>query len=373
MTIAIDGRSLQGARGGIDVYTYQLLSRLFTQYTQHSYILFFNASTSFAHPFSESANLQIVHTHIPSKLFNTSLMVAHYPKLDEYLEKNTGRRIDLFFMPNMNFAAFSSRARVIVTIHDLNYIHYRDRQSLKGRWWHSALDPERLIKLCKGIITVSEHTKQDIVSTYRISPKNVSVVHLGVEDQFQSHTSYCEALPIILAFCPQEGRKNIESLIEAFARARTLNEELQSAYLVLAGVSTLPKRIQVAIQKLRISQWVRCVSYMTRERRFALLCSARVCAYPSIYEGFGLPPLEAFLAGVPVIAGAHSSIPEISGSGAWLCDPCNIADLSEGLCTLYTNEAVRKHLMQQGKDRAARYRWDETARQTVRVFENICA
>ncbi len=372
MVIAIDGRSLQGAVGGVDIYVYQLLTHFFTHHAHHSYILFFNGSKRVTNPFKKYSCLQVIHTGIPSKFFNISLAFFYQPKLDVLLERLSGKRIDLFFLPNLNFAAFSRQVNIILTIHDLSFVHYALQQSRKSRWWHASLRPESLIHRSQHIIAVSEHTKMDIVSTFGIPPSKISTIHLGVEDMEHANRSSIDELPMILAFCPQEKRKNIETLIEAFSCARLRDKRLESAYLVLAGVSALPHRIKSAIRKLQLTRCVRIVQTVSRERRLALLRSARICAYPSMYEGFGFPPLEASLMGVPVIAGAHSSLPEVSGSTAWLCDPYNVTELSHALVTLYTDESMRSSLIRQAAPIARKYQWSETARQTIQLFEKVC-
>ncbi len=372
MIIAIDGRSLQGAQGGVDIYVYQLLTHFFTHHANHSYILFFNGSKRIVNPFKSYQCLQVIHTGIPSKLFNASLALVHRPKLDVLLERVSGKRIDLFFLPNLNFAAFSQHVKIVLTIHDLSFVHYRLQQSRKSRWWHASLRPETLIHRSQHIIAVSENTKKDVVSTFGIDSSKISTIHLGVENTNLPDRGSTGELPMILAFCPQEKRKNIEALIEAFSCARLSDERLDNAYLVLAGVSTLPPSIKNTIRKLRLTKWVHIVRAVSRDHRLALLRSARICAYPSIYEGFGFPPLEANLMGVPVIAGAHSCLPEISGSTAWLCDPYNITELSHAMITLYTDEGIRGSLIRGSATITQKYQWSETARQTIQLFEKVC-
>lgn len=372
MTIAIDGRALQGAYGGIDVYTHQLVMHMLQEGTQHRFILFFNGSRSFRHRFGAgNAMLKIVQTHMPSKLFNGAILACSMPKLDQYIQRAAGESIDLFFMPNMNFASFSNQARVVVTVHDASYIHYAHRQSIKGKIWHASVKPKKLLSRAQGIIVVSESCRDDIMKVFGIDGSSIAVIPLGIEKEFFLQTR-SNKLPFILAFCPQEPRKNIETLIDAYALARMRNEEIRKSLLVLAGAHGMPATIRSAISRNQLQNNVKIINYLPYERRYRLLASSRLCVYASIYEGFGLPPLEACAANVPVIAGAHSSIPRVSGDAVWYCDPYDIDSLSRSLIVMYTNEAIRSQMMCKGKDLSGRYDWNVTARKTLDFFNTIC-
>lgn len=372
MTIAIDGRALQGAYGGIDVYTHLLIEHLLKNDDTHRYILFFNSYRSVQQPYTWDGNrLRTVQTHIPSKLMNSALMAFGQPKIDRLIEQAAREPIDLFFMPNMNFASFSKHARIIVTVHDVSYVHFSRCQPLKGKLWHAAVAPQKLFMRADKIIAVSQSCKNDVISTFGIDPGHITVIPLGIEQQFHTEMQYRGHLPIILAFCPQERRKNIEALIEAYALARMRSGRIRESTLVLAGVVSIPKRIKHVINRLELQQSIKIVPYLSLNRRRQLLLSARICVYPSLYEGFGLPPLEACAAGIPVIAGAHSSIPRVSGAGVWYCDPYNIASICDSLIAVYSNEVLRSDMEARGKEHAQRYDWNKTAQQTLHVFNSI--
>ncbi len=374
MTIAIDGRSLQGAYGGIDVYTHQLLLHLLKSDTTHRYIIFFNARKTVEHRFEcDLTRVRVIQTHIPSRIFNAMLFLFHLPKLDLFLERIAGEKIDLFFMPNLNFAAFSPAARLMITLHDLSFLYYSQQLSWKSRLWHLTIRPHHLIERAQVLLAVSDSCKRDVQREYTISSDVIHVVPLGIEKSFfQTEASEEESLPLILAFCPQEGRKNCETLLEAFALARMKDIRFREMVLVLGGVRKIPHRIQRRIHSLGVSDAVKIIPYVPIERRYRLLQSARVCVYPSLYEGFGMPPLESFAARVPVIAGAHSSIPSVSGDGVWYCDVYDVHALAESLLLLTFNTEIRQRAIRQGAKIATQYEWSQTARETLSKAISVC-
>lgn len=373
MTIVLDGRALQGAYGGIDVYAHKIFEHLIRLAPQNTYILYFNGSKKVdVERFASFPNIKIIQTRIPSRLFNASLMLLGFPKLDQYLQWLSQERIDLFFMPNMNFASFSSRAKVVVTVHDLSYLLFRRHQSFRSMLWHAAIRPVKLLSRARALIAVSDNTRNDIVSNYHIDPSHISSISLGGENETNVNVVPMETLPIILAFCPQESRKNIRTLLEAFARAREADPELRETVLMLAGVRNISSALKKSITSLGIEKSVRIVPYLPNEKRSRLFRSARLCVYPSIYEGFGLPPLEALSYGIPVIAGAHSSIPSVSGDGVWYCDPYNVNELAESIHIMYGNDTIRKILIQRGRVLPGGYSWDRTAQETLTLFTKVC-
>lgn len=374
MTIAIDGRALQGALGGIDVYVRRLLAAVFDSDPDTTYIVFFNGTRLINIEFlSHYKNVRILQTRIPSKLFNASLFFLHRPFLDVFIQRATGKAIDVYVMPNVNFASFSRHAKIVLVAHDFSFLHYKKYQSFRQRLWHAAINPRRLMTRADHIIAVSESCKTDAIALYGLFKKSITVIPLGIDDAFFSTVHPVkEQLPLIVAFSPQEGRKNNETLIEAFALAKKKNSHLDEAILVLAGVTAFPARLRNLIRALAIEESVRIVPYVPLNRRHRLFVQARLCVYPSIYEGFGMPPLEALAAGLPVIAGVHSSIPHVSGCGIWYCDPYNICELSESLITLYANDKLRKQMIDRGRHMVTQYRWEKTAEQTMRVCTKLC-
>src|SRR3989338_3477397 len=373
MTLAIDGRSLQGAQGGIDVYIRQLLTHLCRIDTANRYIIFFNGSHAlrrdYVHP---SWNVKIIHTRIPSKLLNASYIFFGRPFLDILIERAAGEKIDAFFLPNMNFAAFSPNARIALVVHDFSFMYFQKTQSLKSRIWHRAVRPESLLARANAVIAVSKNSKKDACALYHLSHDSVSVVPLGIEDEFRSsEATRIDQLPCIIAFCPQEGRKNITALVEAFVDACSRYEEMRGMTLVLAGATRMPRDLANFISALPHGVHIKIIPYLPLARRSKLIQSSRLCVYPSVYEGFGMPPFEACALGIPVIAGAHSSIPEVSGNAVWYCDPYNVRELSESLIRVTTDEVLRRSLIYRGGELAKTYSWERTAEQTLHILNSL--
>jgi len=225
------------------------------------------------------------------------------------------------------------------------------------------------------VIAVSESTKRDILKIVRTDEKKVCVIHHGVDAQFQPITDeeklarirekYGLRRKFILFVGVIEPRKNLETLVDAYL-ADSLSGEFD---LVLAGnlgwgYSTLMQKIANA----RAEDCIRMPGYIADGDLAALYSSATAFVYPSLYEGFGLPVLEAMACGIPVITSSFSSLPEIAGDAAILVDPHDRSALASALRKVLKDDRLRQDLSRRGRQQSQLFSWEQTARKTLKAY-----
>lgn len=376
MTIACDVRLFHQTWGGVVEYTKHLLVALVALESEHDFVFFYNSRTDIRVTLPSSPRCTFVSFSYPSSVLDISLLLTGRPYLDECIEQKIGKRIDIFFAPNIDFLALSPRCRSVVTVHDLTFDMYPELLSLRSRLWHAFIRPRVLMSKVNHLIAVSESTRQDLIMRYAVNPAKISVTHLGVGEEFFQETSSTPIIDglYILAYGLHEPRKNILHLIRAFAKSIREEPVLEKWKLVIAGeVGRFGSEARHLIRLLGIEERVILYGYVPEEKRVVLMRHAGIFVYPSFYEGFGLPLVEAMAAGVPIISSLSSSMGEILGSAGLLVDPYNGEDLVIALCALACDESLRQRFSVLGRVRAREFTWDRTARKTLKIFESLNA
>ena len=349
------------SRTGVGEYTYELLNALFNIDSENQYFLFYNSFKNVSHilPKWEQKNVQIVRSVWPNKVFHFLLRVFHFPKLYILIEKKTGIKLDYFFSPNIGFHALSKNTKHILTLHDVSFEIFPECFSLKMRLWHAFLSPYKQCKSADIIFTPSENTKRDIVDLYKISEERIKVLSPGLSSLFSSvQKKYTLSQKYILFLGTIEPRKNIEGLLRAF---ELFGKDFPEYQLLIAGAKGWKnKHILEAIEKTSNVQYI---GYVPSEDKAALYTGASVFVYPSLYEGFGFPVLEAFAAGTPVITSSRSSLPEIAGDAAYFINPYNTFEIVEGLKRIVTDPDLSHLLVQKGFLQIQKFSWQKTAEQ----------
>jgi len=386
MLIGIDIRPLMHpVRTGVGEYIYELLDALFKIDKQNQYFLFYNSSGDVLKnlPKWEQENVHYAGFKYPNKLFNLALLIFKQPKLDRLILKKIKQynnvtikqsdNLDYWFSPNINFTAISKKCRQILTIHDLSFEYFPDCFSLKRRLWHKILNPKKACQRADMILTPSENTKRDVIGEYKISEDKIKVIYPGLSEKFRANSSepienlkkkYNLPDKFILFLGTLEPRKNIIGLIEAFnaSELRTIGYEL-----VIAGAKGWKfKPIMDLIAK---SDKVRYIGYVDMADKQGLYVLAGIFAYPSLYEGFGFPVLEAMFAGAPVITSNRSSLPEVVRDCAYLVNPNNVDDIAQGLLKLSGNKELSDYFIQNGKRRAEQFKWEKTAEEFLQLLK----
>jgi glycosyltransferase involved in cell wall biosynthesis len=263
----------------------------------------------------------------------------------------------------------ATRCRSVVTIHDC--IHLMFPQYLPGRLAHlyARTSMWGAVRMADRILTVSEASKRDILRFFDVEPDRVTVIYNAIDERFlrgadeeqmdRVRERYQLNDPFVLYVGNIKPHKNLERLIDAFGRVRATG--LDDLRLVIIGdeLSKYPA-LRQAVHRHRLDRYVRFLGFQPYATLAAFYRLARAFAFPSLYEGFGLPPLEAMACGTPVVTSNVSSLPEVAGGAALLVDPYDPASIAEGLHTAVTDEAVRTDLIAKGIARARQFSWDES-------------
>jgi len=273
-------------------------------------------------------------------------------------------------------APFTSPCPVVVTVHDVIFRRFPEFFSARDRLLFATLLPLTL-RRAAAIITDSQSSRADIVAFYPFAGGKVYAVPLAPSSAFQpvdapdARRAICERYGIasrfILAVGNVQPRKNLMRLVAAFRGL--LSQGLEACQLVLVGKDALRSdELHAAVGDLVRSGRVVLTGYVPTGDLPALYSAAATFAYVSIYEGFGLPILEAMACGTPVITSDRSSMPEVAGAAAVLVDPTNVDRIAAALHTVLTQPALAHELRRRGLARAAPFTWDATARQTAEVY-----
>ncbi|MDP3964844.1 MAG: glycosyltransferase family 1 protein [bacterium] len=370
MRIAVDIRSLAEPRpGGVTVYARQLLARLIPQDRDSSYVLFGN-SWKKQELDLRGQNVIRAQGRWPNKLMNASLASLAWPSVERW----TGK-IDVLFMPNLNFVQFSKKTPLVLTIHDLSFELFPELLSRKRRLWHQLVGPRKLVQRASRIIAVSESTRRDIIELFNYPKDRVHTVYSGA-DHLADDKGVSEAFlrkefslerPYVLSLSFLEPRKNIITVLEAFDMAVTRYALPHD--LVLAGSPSWDHpRLESVLRRLRHSDRIRCIGYVSEQKKASLLKAASAFIYPSLYEGFGFPPLESLRVGTPVIASIAPSLPEVLRNSSLLVAPDTVSDLTEAIRSILLDADVRRAALLEAQDTLDRYRWDDTARRTKEII-----
>jgi glycosyltransferase involved in cell wall biosynthesis len=383
MRIGIDIRCLSdGKRTGVEEYTINLLENLFELDKKNQYVLFSNSyQTSHfdARIFSQYKNVSVRKFKYPNKLLNLCFWYLRWPLVDQMLGG-----VDLFFMPNINFVALSKKTKLLLTIHDLSYEIFPETFSLKRRAWHHFINPRNLCRRADQIIAVSDSTRNDIISRYKINPQKVMRIYNGVSDEMQQldrndpklievKERYHLPFNFIFYLGTIEPRKNIAAIVKAYDQLRSLNNpQLEKYKLVIAGGKGWKiNNILDFMRKAKFTKDIIFTSCITNEDKAAVYTLSSLFAYPSFFEGFGIPVLEAMRCGVPVITSNCSALPEVVDQGAVMVDPDKPEELYLAMKEILLNREFHQQLSQLGLRQAVRFNWRTSARETFAIIEKM--
>lgn len=371
MRIGIDSRMLGGGRTGIGRYTLSLIRHLVKTDTENQYIIISNKENS----------------ELLEKNDNLKVLRVEYPPLSLYTlfrlhRKIKKEKIDLYHSPFF-LAPLMLSSPLIITVHDLMGLKFPDFFEggtvvvrLFARWFIKLFVPLAL-KRAKKIIAVSETTKKELVENLNISEDKIEVIYQGVDSFFrkESNPQRREKIKsdfkinkgIILYIGNTRSYKNLPRLIKAF---QIFQEEVRGFQLVIgSGDKRNMRSLNKMISHLNLKQDVIFTGPLKDEDIITLMSSAEVFVFPSLWEGFGLPPLEAMACGLPVVASRAGSLPEVLEDAAYLVNPENEEDIANGIKEVLTNNALRKHLIQKGLERVKLFFWEKTARETLGVYK----
>ena len=273
-------------------------------------------------------------------------------------------RNDLFFSPGYNTPLFC-RSPFIFTIHDLSHIYCPEISSPPIRLYYATV-MKRACRRAARILAVSEFTRKQIIDWSGVSPEKVSNVGCGVDPAYDPNGgSYGLPFPYFLSVTNRKRHKNEFRMVEAFAKA-SLDPRI---HLVFTGDPA--PGIVGCIEAHQLRSRVDFVGVIPEERLPSLYRGAEALIFPSLYEGFGLPILEAMACGTPVVAANTTALPEVAGDAALLVDPTSVQQISRAMDQVVNDPSLRQQLREKGRMRAAEFSWASTVSRVREVFGEI--
>ncbi|MDO9543397.1 MAG: glycosyltransferase family 1 protein [Kiritimatiellia bacterium] len=384
MRIGIDARWIFKETSGIGVYTRELIRHLAQIDRQNQYVLFFRDEDLMRTIQAEVASFSsgnFATLLLDFGLFsikNQLVMPAIIKEQNLDVFHSTNYMIPFFAFPRHH----SGRTACLITIHDLIPLIFPEaaprsrktrffpvyRRLMKEMAWRSDI-----------IITDSNSSRNDIIARLPCRPERVIVIGLGVNPRFKPIAATNSSLPvprfnrrekIILWVGRQDPYKNLMGLIEAFAMLRGQHQGPLELRLIGPSESRYPEPLE-RIRGLGITNAVKWIGHVSEARIVSEYQNANMLVMPSFYEGFGLPALEAMACGTPVVCSNRGSLPEVCGQAALPVNPDNISEVCSAMQRVLTDSQLSSDLISRGFQQAAKFKWQETAKQTVAAYEKV--
>ena len=290
-------------------------------------------------------------------------------------------RPDVFHAPHYVLPPLT-RCRSVVTIHDCIHLMFPQYLPNRAAYVYARASMWSAARQARRILTVSEASKRDIIHFFDVPPEKVVVVYNAIEERFAVTPSE-EAIarvreryqlnhPFVLYVGNIRPHKNLVRLIEAFAELRTHGVGELKLLIIGDEISKLPA-LRRAVHSHKLHKHVRFLGYLEDDTLAILYRLASVFVFPSLYEGFGLPPIEAMASGTPVVTSNVSSMPEVTGDAAVLVDPYNVESIVEGIARVLGDPALAAQLRRKGIARAREFSWARSVARTREVYQEVCA
>jgi glycosyltransferase involved in cell wall biosynthesis len=292
--------------------------------------------------------------------------------------------LDVFHVPHRAVPYFMP-GPYVATVHDLDKILFRQAygSNLRAEVLFHVL--RHGLRRASRIIAVSQATKRDLISMLGIQPAQIEVIHNAIDVEFTKGEPdqnrlltlerYQVDYPFLLYVGNIQPQKNLPRLVEAFAVVQAELEQhprFRELRLIIIGneLAAHPD-LRRSVIRSRVQQRVRFLGFVPTETLRVFYSSAEAFVFPSLYEGFGLPPLEAMAQGTPVVTSNVSSLPEVVGDAAVLVNPENVFDIARGIRQALLDEELRRILIARGREQAARFSWDRAAERVLGIYEEV--
>ena len=362
MNIAVNTRLLlKDKLEGIGWFTYESLKRITQQHPEHHFYFIFDRNFSEEFIFSDNITPIVQYPQARHPFLYYAWFERAIPKLLEKLKP------DLFLSPD-GFLPLHSKVPSLAVFHDLNFEHYPEDLPFLTRNYYRHFFP-KFAATAARIATVSEYSKQDIVSQYHVTPDKVDVVYDGANEIFTPVTpeerswtleNYTDSRPYFVFIGSLHPRKNLSNLFRAFDLFKKDNPS--DVQLVIVGARKWWTRdIDLNFHRMSFSNDVVFTGRLNTDHLRLVLGSALALTYVSYFEGFGIPIVEAFRCGTPVITSDVTSMPEVAGDAALLVDPFSPESIAMAMYKIYQYDTMREQFIEKGLNRKDAFTWQRTA------------
>ncbi|MCB9045138.1 MAG: glycosyltransferase family 4 protein [Chitinophagales bacterium] len=363
MRIGVNTRLLlKGKLEGIGWFTCQTLERMVHEHPEHDFFFFFDRPYDESFVFSTNVTPVVV----PPQARHPILFALWFDWTLPYVLKK--HKIDVFLSPD-GFCSLRTPIPTCLVVHDLAFEHYPEHLSFANRYYWQFFQPKFANK-AKRIVTVSEYSKQDMVTQYDIDPAKIDVACNGVHDAYrelewrekeavkEKYADGCEYFVFAGALHP---RKNILNMLKAFVAFK----KMQRSNMKLVIVGRFAWKYEEVLEmkeNMPFKDDVKWVGYMNVDELPAVIGGAYAMLYPSFFEGFGIPILEALKCNVPAIVSNTSSMPEVAGEAGLLVNPADVEDIANKMEMLYKDEALRAKLIAHAPEQVAKFTWERASK-----------
>jgi len=373
MRIAIDYTAAMRQGAGIGSYVRNLVAAMLAQDSTNRYTLLTSGRPE--RPFPVAENVRGRSLLVPDRYLNILWYRWRMPIPATFFSG----AVDLYHGPDFVLPPVSKKVRKIVTIHDLAFLEHPEYAVPSLAAYLKKVVPEAVAH-ADVVATVSHEVSRTLIEHFHTPREKLTVVPNGVGTHFHrvtdpvilSATQHKFGLkhPFVLGVGTLEPRKNHIGLIKAFHQAQ--QKKHGPAMLAIAGgQGWLYEETQRVVAELKLEKKVRFLGRVSDLELVSLYSMADIFAFPSFFEGFGIPRLEAMACGVPVITSNVSALPEVAGDAALLVDPHNIQEMADAIIRLLENESLREELRQKGYQRVQQYTWTESARKMLDVYQRL--
>lgn len=276
-------------------------------------------------------------------------------------------KIDILHCPAYIAPLFTFFTKTIITIHDMSTFLFPKRFTLAHNLYYYIFVPLSCWK-AKKIIAVSENTKKDIIKIFKIPASKIEVIYEGIEPIYHP-VERDNSLPYpYLLFCGTlEPRKNISTLLDAFS---LIKDKIKEYKLVIVGKKGwLYQEIFEKVKKLKLEDRVIFKGYLQTQQLPSVYSNASLFIYPSFYEGFGFPPLEAMACGVPVITSNTSSLPEVCGDAGIMINPENPFEIAQKIIEVINDKKLKEEMIKKGFQQVKKFQWEKAAFNTLKLYQ----
>ena len=366
MRVGIIANSLNPPRTGIGNVVYNVLDNIPKKYGKNIYLINYEENELFN---------EMNYINIPNpfkKIFKGFLWCQLLPM------KNELKFLDIIHNPSQTMAtALKFKQKYIFTVCDITPILHPETHRTTGVLTHKYIFP-KTIKSADKIISISHHTKQDLIKYFKITEDKIKVIHLAANENYKPlnekeiiniKQKYNLNYSFILYVGTLEPRKNIPTLLKALYKLK--KQGIKHKLVITGKKGWKYKSIFETIDKLNLQKDVIFTGYVPDEDLPALYNAADLFVYPSLYEGFGLPPLEAMACGTPVITSNTSSLPEVVGDAGIMVNPYDVDELANKIYEVLTNDGLREELSKKGLERAKLFSWKKCAEEHLKVYEEV--
>ncbi len=369
ISIGINASSLSCVKGGASFYIINIIASLSKIDAQNKYIVYCSQTGASSIPaLPENFRLSpVAPKRVSTRLAWEQAILPYYCMRD---------KVDVLLSPNYTMPFIWSRSKNVVVIHDLSFFLLHRLYPRSRRLFVPII--KLAVRKANGVIAVSENTKKDISKYVGDFEEKVSVTYLAADERvdYEYDVKTAESVfqkfglkhPYILFVGFLEPRKNLQRLLHAFKR---IKDKIDHCLVIVGGEGWWYEKTYALVKDYGLENRVIFTGYVENEELFYLYKGAEIFAFPSLYEGFGIAPLEAINCGTPVLASDNTSLPEVTGDAAVYVDPHDTDDIAEKLLDVLTSPGKMKTLRANCERQRQKFDWNVTAQKTLEILRDV--